>query len=210
MKNRECSYNNKANDLLEKLLLGDDLGPNKSSAVMSFNYTSPPLNREVSKVVGKRYINMHGDLKTSIILGIDGKEWFKNSDLLRFTKAYRVAGVEKNNDRAKNKSLASLVNDDVCIKFYGHSLGESDYSYFQVIFDKVNLYDSDARLIFYYNSSSVKAKVDQKEAIAKDEVMKRAFNLLSLYGKTLANREQGKALAYKLQSEGRLEFRKYH
>lgn len=65
-------------------------------------------------------------------------------------------------------------------------------------------------LFFYYNSSSVKAKVDQKEAIAKDEVMKRAFNLLSLYGKTLANREQGKALAYKLQSEGRLEFRKYH
>lgn len=36
------------------------------------------------------------------------------------------------------------------IKFYGHSLASSDYSYFQAIFDEIDLYKSNVRLIFLY------------------------------------------------------------
>lgn len=35
------------------------------------------------------------------------------------------------------------------IKFYGHSLGEADYSYFQAIFDSVKLYGGGVRASYF-------------------------------------------------------------
>ena len=43
------------------------------------------------------------------------------------------------------------------IKFYGHSLGEADYSYFQAIFDSVKLYEGDTRLVFYFRPQGYRA-----------------------------------------------------
>ena len=45
------------------------------------------------------------------------------------------------------------------IKFYGHSLREADYSYFQSIFDSYNLYEnSKVSLMFYFPKGFEKTK----------------------------------------------------
>lgn len=36
------------------------------------------------------------------------------------------------------------------ITFIGHSLSRADYSYFETIFDKYHIYDSNTKLEFYY------------------------------------------------------------
>ena len=81
------------------------------------------------------------------------------------------------------------------IKFYGHSLASADYSYFQSIFDLVNLYSSHVRLLFFYSDYSV---------TAREETYQRVLNLLSAYGETMDNEDHGKNLVHKLILEGRL------
>lgn len=81
------------------------------------------------------------------------------------------------------------------IKLYGHSLASADYSYFQSIFDLVNLYSSHVRLLFFYGDYSV---------MAREETYQRVLNLLSAYGETMDNEDHGKNLIHKLILEGRL------
>lgn len=81
------------------------------------------------------------------------------------------------------------------IKFYGHSLSEADYSYFQSIFDYYDLYENtNVSLTFYYSEG-----YEQNDAI---------YGLISEYGKTLTNKEQGKNLIHKLLLENRLKIEK--
>lgn len=78
------------------------------------------------------------------------------------------------------------------IKFYGHSLSEADYSYFQSIFDYYDLYgNNNVSLIFYYSN----------EFEQNDEI----YRLINSYGRTLMNQEQGKNLIHKLLLENRLK-----
>ncbi len=88
--------------------------------------------------------------------------------------------------------LPSKDNNEIEIKFYGHSLSEADYSYFQSIFDYYNLYSNDkVSLVFYYSKG-----YEQYEAI---------YKLINVYGRTLANENQGKNLMHKLLLENRLK-----
>ena len=78
------------------------------------------------------------------------------------------------------------------IKFYGHSLSEADYSYFQSIFDYYDLYgNNNVSLIFYYSN----------EFEQNDEI----YRLINSYGRTLMNQEQGKNLIHNLLLENRLK-----
>ena len=43
-----------------------------------------------------------------------------------------------------------LPGDIDLIKFFGHSLSTADYSFFQAIFDHVDLYQGEVRLVFYH------------------------------------------------------------
>ena len=105
-------------------------------------------------------------------------------------------------------SLLSLETG--VVKFYGHSLGEADYAYFQAIFDSVSLYDSDVKLVFYYKphvkpgEDSVTSLSDQR---AKNTMATRVAKLLAEYGNTLDNENHGRNLMHKLMIEGRLEVR---
>jgi hypothetical protein len=90
--------------------------------------------------------------------------------------------------------LIILGNDGkpITIKFYGHSLSEADYSYFQSIFDYYNFYDnSKVDLMFCYSNGH-----EQIDAI---------YRLINAYGKTLVNQEQGKNLMHKLLLENRIK-----
>lgn len=83
------------------------------------------------------------------------------------------------------------------IKFYGHSLSAPDYSYFQAIFDEVNLYVGSTRLVFYYRQH-------EGTKDARTEMSKAVSHLLAEYGRTTDNADHGKNLMHKLILEGRL------
>lgn len=74
------------------------------------------------------------------------------------------------------------------IKFYGHSLAEADYSYFQHLFDYYDLYNNNSlKLEFYY---SVYEGVDPEKL--KQEQLVSILRLLDKYGETLDNKFHGK------------------
>ena len=146
------------------------------------------------------YSNVHGKLcnkqcsedcvSSSVIFGIDDKliQLQKTNELRLFSKTYR-----KMSDTSTPISI--LPKNDgqpIEIKFYGHSLSEADYSYFQSIFDFYNLYDNyNVSLLFYYS----------KGYEQNDEI----YRLINSYGKTLENKDRGKNLIHKLLLENRLK-----
>lgn len=93
------------------------------------------------------------------------------------------------------------------IKFYGHSLAQADYAYFQAIFDGVDLYESQTKLIFFYRPWKKADGVRVSVAEARTDMNRKVANLLSTYGSTLDNKDHGKNLMHKLLIEGRLNVR---
>lgn len=169
--------------------------------ILNFNYTNLFDILEVQCPCN--FDNVHGKLcnqacripceSSNIIFGIDDTlihSHNTNSDLRLFSKTYR---------KMCNKNTPTNIlpaNDNpstsVIIKFYGHSLSEADYSYFQSIFDYYNLYGNNKiSLIFYYS----------KGYEQNDEI----YQLINTYGKTLSNQDQGKNLMHKLLLENRLK-----
>lgn len=170
--------------------------------ILSFNYTNIFDILEVESPC--LYSNVHGKLCNSqcnesctlsnIIFGIDDniiQSQSKNTELQLFSKTYR----KMFNTNTPTSILPPNNGSPIAIKFYGHSLSEADYSYFQSIFDYYNLYsNNNVNLIFYYSEG-----YDQTDAI---------YRLINEYGKTLSNKEQGKNLIHKLLLENRLKISK--
>lgn len=87
-------------------------------------------------------------------------------------------------------------NNPLVIRFFGHSLNEADYSYFQSIFDYYGIYDNaNVSLQFFY--SLYKPEV-------KDNMTDNVYKLVNQYGATLNNKDQGKNLMHKLILEKRI------
>lgn len=179
-------------------ILSKEFAKLKSTNILSFNYTAlfDILNVDSPCV----YNNVHGKLcdiqctqgcnVANIIFGIDDnliQSQGANLELRLFSKTYRKM---LNSD----KDLIALPPNNeypIGIKFYGHSLSEADYSYFQSIFDYYDLYgNSNVVLTFYYSKGF--------------ENYDAAYKLISIYGRTLTNKEQGKNLLHKLLLENRL------
>ncbi len=171
----------------------------KSIHILSFNYTA--LFDILSVKSPCEYNNVHGKLcrkkcvencaESNIIFGIDDiliQGQSAASPLRIYSKTYRkMLALERSSSALPLKDVAPIE-----IKFYGHSLSEADYSYFQSIFDYYDLYgNSDVSLIFYYSKG-----YEQYDAI---------YKLISEYGKSLTNKEQGKNLIHKLLLENRLQ-----
>ena len=162
-----------------------DNGAN-TQQIISFNYTQPSINDSI------RYI--HGNLvNKNIIFGIDYDSVINlfNYHPLEFTKSYRILENKLN-------SKVSISSDIKNILFYGHGLGEADYSYFQSIFDTVDLYHGDAKLIFYWTQFG-----DQDQYI---EQVEKVVWLIEKYGQTFANKDHGRNLFTKLLLENRIIF----
>lgn len=154
----------------------------------SFNYTP------VYKGANPHQIqNIHGNIDgNNTILGIDGHE--AEDDLLEFTKTYRLLSHSQVTERI------DLSQRFHCIKFFGHSLGEADYSYFQSIFDGLDLYNAKTKLFFYFEVYDPEKRTEiisnNYHAVSK---------LLKHYGETFkSNPDHGKNLMHKLILEGRL------
>lgn len=82
-------------------------------------------------------------------------------------------------------------NPDV-IKFYGHSLGTADYSYFQAIFDQIDLYGGNTTLYFLHAPSY---PIDP-ETVSQ---------LINRYASGLIPESHGRNLLHKLLLEDRLK-----
>lgn len=166
--------------------------------ILSFNYTALFDILEVESPC--LYNNVHGKLcmnkcaencsTSNIIFGIDDtivQSQDENFEIHKFSKTYRKMLYAN----AETRVLPTKDNP-LEIKFYGHSLSEADYSYFQSIFDYYNLYEnSKVSLIFYYSKG-----FEQTDKI---------YRLINTYGKTLSNKNQGKNLTHKLLLENRLK-----
>ena len=186
-------------DWREKHILSQEFSNLHSVNILSFNYTA------LFDILGVQspclYNNVHGKLcmnkcaencaSCNIIFGIDDtviQSQEENFELHKFSKTYRKMLIAD----AETSILPKIDNQMVEIKFYGHSLSEADYSYFQSIFDYYNLYENNkVSLIFYYSKGFEQT----------DEV----YRLINTYGKTLSNKDQGKNLTHKLLLENRLK-----
>ena len=175
-------------------------------SILSFNYTRV-VNNFRSDEHDTEYVNIHGRLGEEIVFGIDGTNRMDDPIALPFTKTYRLMALDLP-DIGKLVQIPSpgapIAGGTRMIKFYGHSLGEADYSYFQAIFDSVKLYEGDTRLIFYFRPHKLSSGCMQDENCARKEMMEKVIRLLTAYGLTLDNKDHGKNLIHKLLIEGRL------
>ncbi|SEU02785.1 Bacteriophage abortive infection AbiH [Enterococcus malodoratus] len=169
--------------------------PKLNINVLSFNYTSPFSISGLSTIKISGLKNVHGSIdESNTIFGIDE---FSDAaaEFVKFTKTYRTLSMTKNHsEKLYSKNLQT-------IKFFGHSLGEADYSYFQSIFDGIDLYGSDVKFIFYYSRFHEHENDNNNE----DELQyQRITKLLKRYGETRENNFHGKNLMHKLILEGRI------
>lgn len=194
----QCSPTMRQSAWREKHILSKEFANLHSVNILSFNYTA------LFDILGVQspclYNNVHGKLcmnkcaencsTSNIIFGIDDtivQSQDENFEIHKFSKTYRKMLYAN----AETRVLPTKDNP-LEIKFYGHSLSEADYSYFQSIFDYYNLYEnSKVSLIFYYSKG-----FEQTDKI---------YRLINTYGKTLSNKNQGKNLTHKLLLENRLK-----
>lgn len=178
------------------------------TSILSFNYTNSFgwLHTDDHDV---DIVNIHGKLGGEIVFGIDGTGIMDDSLRAPFTKTYRLMSLDvPDTGKLVRTASGNAMNvGTAIIKFYGHSLGEADYSYFQALFDSVKLYEGDTRLIFYFRPPKGEdgSRGDVQEARAS--MMDRVVHLLASYGNTLDNKDHGRNLIHKLLLEGRLSVR---
>ena len=154
--------------------------------VLSFNYTKPFPFPNIR--------NIHGNLNNwNIIFGIDYDKvnTFFSNQPTQFTKSYRILENKLNSDMTIPSDLNKIL-------FYGHGLGEADYSYFQTIFDTVDLYHGNTKLIFFWNNFNDKDQYNIQ--------VERVTNLIEKYGQTFTNKDHGRNLFTKLLLENRIIF----
>lgn len=141
-----ADYNERAQELLRSIIFSDGDVAGKTVDIFSFNYTTPFSTSLFNNAIhGIR--NIHGTLNNNdIIIGIDsairyGKQLPNESN--QFTKTVRVQEGQSQDDHG-----FILSSQYQSIKFFGHSLGVQDYSYFHDIFNRINLCNSNTVLQF--------------------------------------------------------------
>lgn len=161
--------------------------------IFSFNYTDPFTEE------GLDVINVHGKAATeSILFGIDQEKIVPDAKTFRFTKTFRQMTETK---LAKNYTKIILPDKEEVkeIAFFGHSLSEFDYSYFQTIFDHYEIYNSSVSLVFYYQPYGEKSSEDMEFELAAS-----ISKMLYAYSPSIDNEKKGRNLMHKLLLEKRL------
>lgn len=177
--------------------------------ILNFNYTSIITNKINNFSKSDDFMasvlerNIHGKLDDEnhdIIFGIDSKEVNSKSPAYQFTKTYRVMRQSISNTVL---DIIRIRNDYDYIYFYGHSLGEQDYSYFQSIFDIINLYSGKTVLRFLYSPYH---KEPNENIIYEQNFTANVAKLIESYGESFETEKiKGKNLLHRLILENRLE-----
>lgn len=184
------------------------LGEDKSCFIINFNYTriKALIDKSALYTTSNGYNvfsnshfsiienNVHGNCDTNIIFGIDHRNISPNSTKYIFTKTYRKLNL-------LNSIVREKFQQDVTeIIFYGHSLSNADYSYFQSLFDYYDIYHKQIKITFKYShhNESIKDEIDKNQCFAVSK-------LIHTYGETMDNKDHGKNLLHKLLLENRLK-----
>lgn len=182
----KATYNIKSQKFIDKLIKSGVYNTDEyCNFILSFNYTHLPDSTDLfHSRVGN---NVHGTLLDNIILGIDHHDY---QEFMEFTKTFRIM------TELPQEPLKIYGKSIDIIKFYGHSLGSADYSYFVSIFDAFNIYNSDVVLKFYYDDFDGRSH--------KKEQVERVYKLINHYGETFDNKDHGQNLFHKLVLERRI------
>lgn len=199
-------------EFANKLLNLEDVKQLATINILNFNYTNPFENKCIEGHINRNGIayqqvtlrvrNIHGTLKSDdTIFGIDPKGVITTDKSFTFTKTYRqlIGNISKSSE---DLSFSSTKNEVI---FYGHSLSSLDYSYFEAIFDKLNLYDSNTRLIFKFSTFSDKST----QEISTDYI-DRITKLLEEYASTLENKDHKENLVSRLLLENRISIQEIY
>ena len=195
-----AGYLVRAQRLLDILI--DQSESEKSSSVstislLNFNYTDPTMGYHDVNLT-----NIHGSLRLGeVVMGIDGRELIDVDRTMSFTKTYRLMTLPPLKAGTLVQSSDYLSGKTTVIKFFGHSLAKADYSYFQALFDGLNLYSGSIRLVFYCRDYR---NADGTIIHTKARTVSAVKDLLTEYSWTLDNRDHGRNLIHKLLIEGRL------
>lgn len=165
---------------------------------LSFNYTLPK-----AKQLNKLGANVHGFIgdigetsEARIIIGIDQEQTSESNKYeLLFTKTYRKLFHKEN---VASQPLPPKA-DARRIIFFGHSLGDADYSYFRSIFDYYDIESSAIEVVFYYSVFDVA----KREEISQNQ-FRDVYNLLKDYS-SKTNKNSGKNLVHRMLLEHRLK-----
>ena len=217
--NQEDYYSN-AKRLIKKIVANQQ---NIVLDVLNFNYSLDqdflPEFREENNIKINSWNNIHGRARktykdyTPPIFGIDlhdilstkDKYYVLNHDPRTiFTKSSRL--LENAINTVKEENVEMSKHQDRII-FFGHSLSSADYSYFESIFDKYNIYDSESKvtLEFYFDSHGNK-NYDYKKRMRG--AIKNVVNLLTTYGRTLGKEKHGENIVSRMKLENRLKILK--
>lgn len=127
--------------------------------LLSFNYSSRWSRAFRPRFSPVKFLDVHGKIPddeglrfSNIIFGVD-HSLFQASELeYRFTKTYRTLKSYTHGFEKIGEGRDIYTKDIQTIKFYGHSLAEADYAYFQQLFDYYELYTNpNLSLVFFYS-----------------------------------------------------------
>lgn len=170
----------------------------KPTSILDFNYTDHSFSRsEAMHVIYDRHI--HGSIEDQPIIGIDQSMFPATDRKYEFSKTYRVLDATK---RHVDQSVMSHQIKQIV--FFGHSLGPADYSYFQSVFDYLNIYENNIEIIFGFAPYG-DLSVDEAAHIQES----RVAALFDEYGRSMDNQAHGNNLLHKLLLENRLSIHNY-
>lgn len=188
-----------------------DLNSNRNvfddTFILNFNYTDLSLSAKTSDFKARvsnndvkfTQMNVHGVYYNSIIFGVDQNNVEANSKEYIFTKTFRkmiLSDQFDSIDLPKPNEVNSII---IC----GHSLSEADYSYFLSLFDYLNIYSSDIKIIVFYSNYLE----ENEKWIVRNREVGNITKLLEKYGMTMGNNDKGKNLVHKLLIENRLHIK---
>ena len=190
-------YKKKSAKLLGELM--DD--GEETFDILTFNYTVPD-QKAVNFFAYGNINHVHGIMSDKVIIGFDSSDISDIKDnRIKMSKA-----IQKMFYKTSNVSLPD--KDQVLfLKFYGHSLGSQDYSYFHSIFDFYDIYhNGKISLVFYYTPYHDTNEENDK---LRNEYIGQVYNLLNSYSlNSTIHNENSNVIVSKLLLENRLFIRK--
>lgn len=177
-------------DIYHKSLVNDN-----PLYILNFNYTntfSTLYHCSIDNRHGFEMIYVHDN--THPIFGIDlmhANQENPRHYINKFTKSFRKVDLSIH----ATHQLPNVVNR---ISFYGHSLSKMDYSYFQSLFDRYDLYSSMLELNFFV----------PEKLVLIEQLKIAVFDLLLSYGSLFLDSNKGRNLVNKMLLENRITFTK--
>lgn len=157
----------------------------EASKVINFNYKGNPLIEKGKDLKDILYVHGKYQERENIILGFDesankslsrGENKYK-TDMIHMSKIFQYT-LSYGDDKKEVSKLVKKYWDTVSV--IGHSISESDYSYFFNILDK-NLDNSDFKieLLYYKYKSNGKTVTNEYNLLKSSVQMLRAYEVYS-------------------------------